>query len=499
MREINNIADIVHEMPNSVTKEEKAKVNEAIARSLSFCEGFKKHKDSFRNNPTIGVDTAKELGFSEQSIDAIESLCQSRENKTLEFAGYDNDTQFVGNWTTGTLNILAQEVGSSLDPNFALSLEFPDKAVPMWNVIIDRIKGTSGILPEADGDTAPIPTVPPLDTYGMMFQPGLWGARTPIGAKDIFFGRKRGGGGFDERGIAQIVAYNTVNLMSKSFARKKQTLSDAIFKNGFTYAGANISSNIPASNFVPMQPIGTLNPDGSVTYDTSDPYYNPFISITNLVNNPVFYKFRQYIIGILVSAADLQAIMNHPQVRAVSNILMAGSTSLGKRTLNVQIGDLSRNFTAFYAPGFDIPLIADAEQWQSENLDGTTDNNTRSNLIVPRGYMKVMLDLSSFGAQQGAFHLTYNQFDPNIEMPAMGYFQGVFPRNLVNSDNTNRIDIVGSLSGAPAVYMPEAQFIITGLYDNVPDNNLMMQSSIVQADDFEIDAVNKSLKSKYKK
>ena len=49
----------------------------------------------------------------------------------------------------------------------------------------------------------------------------------------------------------------------------------------------------------------------------------------------------------------------------------------------------------------------------------------------------------------------------------MGLFTGVFNRNLENSDTVNRLDIVASLAGAPAVYMPEACFTLTGLYSNV--------------------------------
>ena len=78
-----------------------------------------------------------------------------------------------------------------------------------------------------------------------------------------------------------------------------------------------------------------------------------------------------------------------------------------------------------------------------------------------------MLDLTPMGGQNGAFQLTYNEVDPNIEAPAMGLYTGVFNRNLHNADTVNRIDIVGALSGAPAIYMPEAQFILTGLYSNV--------------------------------
>jgi len=54
-----------------------------------------------------------------------------------------------------------------------------------------------------------------------------------------------------------------------------------------------------------------------------------------------------------------------------------------------------------------------------------------------------------------------------VDSPAMGLFTGVFSRNLHNADTVNRIDVVASLAGAPAIYMPEAQFFLTGLYNNV--------------------------------
>jgi len=130
---------------------------------------------------------------------------------------------------------------------------------------------------------------------------------------------------------------------------------------------------------------------------------------------------------------------------------------------------------AYYAPSFEFPLLADDDVWVNQNNDGTTkvspndatNASSAQQFFVPRGKMFVILDLTPMGGQMGAFHLTYNEVDPNIEAPAMGLFTGVFNRNLYNADTVNRIDIVAALSGNPAVYMPEAFFVLTGLYSNV--------------------------------
>jgi len=412
-------------------------------------------------------DAVQGLQFSESTIDLVE-------RGAIQLAEGDV-TPLIGNYTFATLNMIVQEVGSSIENDTLLSLAFPDKLVPEYNVILDRITGVSGILPEFAGDSAPIPTARPLDTYALQYRAGLWAARTILTAKHIEFDRRRGGTGFNERGIAQLVAYNTTNLITQAITRKKYLLNQAIFFNGFSYNGADITSNIPAQNYIPMSsPLGTLNADGSVEYN-NDPLYNSFIQLTNILNDTRFLKYRRYIRGILTNGADLQAIMNHPNLKAVTNLMVSNTMSLGNRKLSIQMGNLVKELTAYYAPSFEFPLLADDDVWVGQNPDGVmktspndaTDPNSAQNFFVPRGYMYVLLDLQAMGGQNGAFHLTLNEVDPNVQSPAMGLFTGVFSRNLNNSDTTNRLDIVASFAGAPAVYMPEAQFILTRLYQNV--------------------------------
>lgn len=398
------------------------------------------------------------LEFSEKTVNAVAG-------KELQFAD-DPNTPAIGNWTFASLNMIVQEVGSSQQKDTALGLVFPDKAVPSYKVMLDRIAANTGMLPEFGGDNSVLETVRPLDTFALQYQPGLWAGRTMLTAKNIMFARKRGELSFDDRGIGQLVAYNSVNLVTQAMTRKNYLLNQAIFNNGFSFGGGTVASNIPGGNYIAMQSMGTLNVDGSVTYSTIDPTYTPFIAITNILNNPIFLKYRPYIRGIIVNGADLQAIMNHPNVKATTNLLLAAGGSLGSKKMEVMIGDQVAELNSYYAPSFNFPLLSDDQVWVGQNPDGTTDNSAQ-NFFVPRGKMYVMLDLTSFGGQNGAFHLTYNEVDPNIEAPSMGLFTGVFNRNLNNADTTNRLDLVAALSGAPAVYMPEAQFILTSLYSNV--------------------------------
>jgi hypothetical protein len=262
-----------------------------------------------------------------------------------------------------------------------------------------------------------------------------------------------------------MIAYNTINIVTQAFTRKKQLINSAIFNNQFVYGSLAISSNIPSGNYIAMyQPMGTLEADGSVTYSPVDPLYTPFIAITNILNNPIFLKYRRYIVGIAVNGADLQAIMNHPNVKAVTTVLIAAGQSLGNKKMEVQVGDLVKELNAYYAPGFDFPLLSDDDVWVNQTASGNMDN-TQQNFFLPRGSMYVLMNIPD--GPSGAFHLTYNEVDPNIDAPAQGLYTGAFNRNLYNSETTNRIDLVGAISGAPAVYRPEAQFIINGLYDNV--------------------------------
>lgn len=437
--------------------------NDMVEKYVAFSEGLK--HDTIKNSASKVVKLAEKLEFSEFGLANVEKTF-AEVSCGYQFA--DPNAPFLGNWTAGTLNMLIQEVGSSMEKDTLLNLCFPDKQVPQYVVALDRIAPNTGILPEFGGSNSTLPTIRPLDTYILEYEPGLWGGRIPLNAKDITFARKRGEITLAERGIGQLVAYNTVYGVTQALTRKKYMLNQAIFNNGFTYGGTTIASNIPTGNYIPWSsPMGTLDTaTGAVTYFNTDPTYNPFIEITNIVNNPIFLKYQNYIRGIAINIADLRAIMNHPNVKATTNLLMAAGKSLTTKTLQVQIGDVVKELNSYYAPSFDIPLLADGDVWESQNADGTA-NNDAQNFFIPRGQMFVIMDLTSVGGQLGAFHLTINEVDPNVDTPAMGLFTGVFQRNLSNSDVTNRLDIVAALAGGPAVYMPEAVFVLNGMYENV--------------------------------
>lgn len=452
-------------MSTDLSKFDNAKKHyETVEKCWEYNKGLKDPMIS--KSVELTEKLGRELQFSEKSIQGSIQLAQSP----------DLATPAIANWTFGSINMLIQEVGSNVDPVCRLSLAFPDKPIPYDKSMIDRIAGNTGILPEFGGDNAILPTVRPLDTYGLTYMTALFAGRTMLNAREIMYARERGKSTFGDRGIGQLVAYNSVNLLTQAMTRKKYMLNQAIFFNGYTFAGETVSSNIPAENYIQLyQPMGTLNANGSVTYSSSDPLYNPLIAITNILGNPVFLKYRQLIKGIILNGQDLMAIMDHPNVQTATQAFLTANGSLNSRNMEVKIGDQVQTITGYYAPGFNIPLIADDGVWQSQNADGkgaTTPNNAQlaqgaQNFFVPRGRMYVLLDLTAQGGQSGAFHLTYNEVDPNIEAPAMGLYTGVFNRNLENSDVTNRLDLVAALSGAPAVYMPEAQFILTGLYENI--------------------------------
>lgn len=449
---------------NNLNKEQQ----EIVEKVIQLNEGAEKYNSNSNNKLNYLLSGAKELELSENTIKALEGY-------QFGVADVNAVDPLLGNSTLGTLGMIIQEVGSSVKKDGILSMMFPDKAVPTYKVLLDRIAPNAGILPEFGGDSNVMPSVRPLDTYLLEYKGGLWGAKVSLHAHDIAYARERGAKGFDLRGIGQLTAYNTVNLVTQAMTRKKKLLVDAIFNNGFTYNGASVGSNIPSGNSIAISSMGTLNANGSVTYSNADPLYNPIQQITNIIDNPLFLKYRAHIKGILLNTADLRAIMNHPNVKAVSNYFMATGVSLGTKKINVQIGEFSKDVTAYYAPSFDVPFIADDEVYIQSNVDGTkkttpndaTNSASAQQYFIPRGKMLVLLDLSSTGGVAGGFHLTYNEIDPNTTAPAMGLYTGVFNRNLHNSDNTvNRLDIVASLSGGPAIYMPEAIFTITSLYSS---------------------------------
>lgn len=459
------VANIAPVTNTFVTKEQQAIIDKAYeAGQMMFSErGIQSPRQMMHRLDTLFAGNM----LSEETV--------KRFDYQFSQANVNQISPLIGNATLSTLGMVIQEVGSSVETTNILSLAMPDKAVPSYNVLLDRIAPNTGMAPEYGGDNATIPTIAQLQTYILSYKSALWLGRTSIQAFDIINQRRLGESGFDQRGYAQLIAYNTINQITQMMTRKKYMLSQALFNNGFSYGGATISSNIPSANYISIGgAIGSLNTNGSVDYNTASGY-SPMNAITSIVQNPLLYKYRDYIKGFIANSADVQAIMQHPAVQSVTNYLAMGS--LSNNTVKVVANGMEKELTAYYMPTMqNIPFLCDNQVYQNQNADGTaqttpndaTSANSAQQFFVPRGKMYILMDLSSLGGVSGAFHLTYNPADPNVSSPAMGLYTGVFQRNLHNSDNTiNRIDLVTGLSGNPAVYMPEAQFFLTGLYSNV--------------------------------
>jgi hypothetical protein len=376
----------------------------------------------------------------------------------------------VGSYTAAGLGLLIQAVGTGMQRFSALDLMFPNKTVESYNSWLDRMKPATGIMSEYGGDNAMLSNVRPLDTYTVSYTPGIWGNKLSLNSKMMTFGRELGGKNLDGRGIGQRIAYNMEYLYKMGYTRKKYSLVEMLFNNGYTYAGGIQASNIPAANYIEMyESMGTLNVDGSVTYSTTDPTYTPMQAISSVLNNPIFIKYREAVSGIYVNHADMMAMVNHPNVKPVTNYLAMGALK-ERGKVKVVMDNIEQELNTYWAPGFDIPFLSDGDVWENQNNDGTP-NNASQQFFVPRGAMMIVLDFKKLNdvkqRQFGAYHLCYNEVDPNSEAPAMGFFAGTFSRNLNNSNVTNQLDLVVALAGNPAMYMPEACFFITGLYSNV--------------------------------
>lgn len=406
------------------------------------------------------ADIADKLNFSEESINVLQnSVSKLNDQDILQFAANSpmtNGVDIGGAQTSAFLPFLVQEVGTQVDQRSVLSTVLTDKICPTFTVQLDRLAPNLGIAPETYGDSTPIFRTPLLDSKVQEYSAGSWGVACEISPSKMNYSRQLGGGnaGLATRGFGQMIAYNQVNLLTQCLVRKNYTMYQAVFNNGFSYGGRTISSNIPTENNLIINPMGVLNVDGSVTYNTTNPIYTPLIELTNILNNPVFIKYRPYIKGILMNAADLQAIMNHPNVKSVTNW-----TNASREKLSEIVPNLTSSVIGYYAPGFTYPLIGDAGGWLS------TDKVW--NWYIPRGKMFIMLDFPDMGA----YHLTINEFDPANAMPGAtptcGLFSAMFNRNLTNSENSNKVILVSTLAGAPALYRTEAFFTIDGLYSNV--------------------------------
>ena len=379
----------------------------------------------------------------------------------------------IGDYTFGTLNMLIQEVGSTLTKDFSLSTMFPDITVPEYKVMVDRVTRVAGLIADWSPN-AEIPVVRPLDTYGYEFQSAFHAGRITLGAQEIFFARKKGGGNFKDRGMRQMIAFNSVNLMGKINSRKKINLINAVMGNGFTYEGNVFGSGVPSQQVYNISGGVTANAwwnqsisTGRITYSTTS---NPAIDLANMIASwNALLPYRHLVKSIIFAYQDLVALLNNPQMWTLKNYLAMSHDGSFFRSL----GDKILEYTLPSHP--EITLVADKDVFVPENADGTAPfaNNTygQTNVVTPTSFFPsgtamIALDVSEFGGRLGAYHLTINPASRNLDRPEMGYSMQVVPE-LDDPKGAPTINLIGTLAGAPAVYMPEAIFLIQGFINFV--------------------------------
>lgn len=385
----------------------------------------------------------------------------------------------IGNFTFGSLGMLISEVGSTLTKDFSLTTMLPDLTVEEFKVMVERVSRVAGQIADW-APNAEFPAVRPLDTYAYEFEPAFNAGEVKLGAQEIFYARKKGGGNFKDRGLRQLVAMNSVNLLGKINAKKKNNIVNTLLGNGFQWLGQTFAAGIPSQNvWSPPSAWWTVSKTtGVITYNNTTSY--PLIDLASMISSWIaLLPYRHAIKAIVFSYQDLVTLLNHPNV---SDAYGSGGLKnyLAMSHDNNFFKNLGDRILSYVLPSHpDVKLIADKDIYVPEAADGSarfaytvngvnvdplstpTSGTVSPTSFIPSGNAMIILDMSDIGAKLGAYHLTINPSSSNFDKPMMGYNLEV--KNVVNQPSSApSISIVGSLAGAPAIYMPEAVFIMNG-------------------------------------
>lgn len=453
------------------------KIDELVQRSEIADEMLAKGvKDTAQLSEALSmeIDGGLELSLSEDQLSGMVDNAPM----IAQLAGAMPDAANpspIGNYTFGTLNMLIQEWGSTLTKDFSLSTMFPDIMVPEYKVMVERVTRVAGLINDWSIN-AEFPAVRPLDTYGYEFEPAFHAGEIKLGAQEIFFARKKGGGNFKDRGLRQMIAMNSVNLMGKINTKKKMNLIDAVMGNGFSYLGTNFGSGVGAAQVynIDTSKVGTnawwsQNSVGRVTTYNANAF--PLQDLANMISSwQSLLMYRHALKAIIFAYQDLVNLLNHPNVWTLKNYLAMSHEGSFFQSL----GDKILEYSLPSHP--EVKLVADKDIFVPESLDGTarTANGiaqandpfplspvVNPQSLFPTGIAMMAVDVSENGGRLGAYHLTINPASRNLERPEMGYSMQVVPE-LDNPRSAPSISLIGSLSGAPAIYMPEAIFLLSG-------------------------------------
>jgi hypothetical protein len=382
--------------------------------------------------------------------------------------------QLLGNYTLEQINVLISDIGTSIEKENALTQFCPNVNRTSFNAISTIWDRPAGIAPEMGVDSAPIPSVNMLGNRQQNYVYGQWGFKISINAQNIFYARKMGGtSSFGDDGLPQLISLHTIFGQILLNTRKKQVIANAILNNAFTYNGRTVNMGIPADNILHMNPIGTLNADGTFNQSSYSTSSNPMVDLNNMLSQRrLATQLVQYADLLLFHDYDLTNIMNNPLVKASQNYMMMGK---GRVPDDNQIKNSSKYFNKYWqAPSLDIPCGSMMDSWIESNAYGqstpSTVTNDNTKYFLPQGRFVVLTNFANSANNSTGHSMqwanTPNQLDPMQE--AIGEFTAVVPRNIQNSETTtNRLDLFFGLSGGPEPIRPSGIWTGDSIYSNI--------------------------------
>lgn len=310
---------------------------------------------------------------------------------------------------TGMMDGVIMQIASSLDSNWSLSTQFPDRLLPAVDQIwVEWVEGVKGLANDYVYGSA-VPQVRQLANGTYSYQAPAVREQKIYNEQDILFYRQLGGN-ISDRGIMQKLAYNSLDSMVRMQNKKKVTLANYVFNGSYTFAPANgmapltIASGVPASNTLTpiVAPWGVagsgVNAGTYVPNNSANPVLDMqfwFSSASNLK------RLLPYIKGLIMNPNTVFLFMQNNNTQAYINRVLANNSVISAgRTYGME---LVADIAIPAVKKFDI--IVDYTGWSALSASGVDPQlPTAFNYFVPDGQILFEMDIpATFGGPLGDF------------------------------------------------------------------------------------------------
>ncbi|MDQ5921964.1 MAG: hypothetical protein QG673_2023 [Pseudomonadota bacterium] len=330
------------------------------------------------------VDVEQLLQFGRAKIETAGSLTRKVQFST-------DSTISVGQYGVVIDNI-RRDYGSTEDSTFSLDEYFPEKNSKMPYIVNSILGANTGLLP-ARALGQPIPEVKKLGIKSTTFSAGGFAGCITFDELDMFL-RNLSSQDISENGLDTYLIYNELQLLTKTYSRKKLLIAQAAMLGQIEYEADGqfdfqANYGIPAENIVHPISGNWLNPNNTINQNAM-----PFQDLSYILDRyPPFYKFRSAYMRsgkLIMNPNTADGFLNNVNNNAWARNIFGNAAIFKRATMDMWLQHM-------YPSGSLQAVIED---------DMYVDENEVSHYTIPDGRILIAFDSSSHGGSLGEFVFT---------------------------------------------------------------------------------------------